>query len=69
MDKTTLTYAEAIQRLEDIVSKIDNNELDIDDLSKKIKEANELITFCTEKLTRADKEIQNLLGEKSQSEE
>ncbi|KAA6334506.1 Exodeoxyribonuclease 7 small subunit [termite gut metagenome] len=61
------TYSQAIKRLEEIVRQIDNNELEIDRLSEKIKEANEIIQFCSEKLTKADREIENLLKEKQQS--
>ncbi len=63
------TYAQALARLEDIVSRIDNNELEIDELAKKIKEANEIIAFCSDKLTKADREIEKLLSEKRDSEE
>ena len=35
------TYSQAMERLEKIVRQIDNNELDIDILSEKIKEADE----------------------------
>ena len=50
-------------------SQIDNNELEIDVLAEKIKEANEIIAFCTEKLTKADREVEKLLHEKLQSKE
>jgi exonuclease VII small subunit len=63
------TYSQAMERLEKIVRQIDNNELDIDILSEKIKEANEIIAFCTEKLTKVDREVEKLLQEKRQSEE
>lgn len=63
------TYAQAMERLEKIVGQIDNNELDIDVLSEKIKEANEIIAFCTGKLTKAEREVEKLLKEKRQSEE
>mgnify|MGYP004534280903 FL=1 len=63
------TYLQAMERLEKIVRQIDNNELDIDILGEKIKEANEIIAFCTAKLTKADKEVEKLLREKRQSEE
>lgn len=56
-------------RLEKIVSQIDNNELEIDVLAEKIKEANGIIAFCSDKLTKADKEIEKLLSEKRESEE
>lgn len=48
------TYSQAIERLEKIVRQIDSNELEIDELSEKIKEANEIIAFCTGKLTKAE---------------
>lgn len=63
------TYLQAMERLEKIVRQIDNNELNIDILGEKIKEANEIIAFCTAKLTKADKEVEKLLREKRQSEE
>lgn len=63
------TYLQAMERLEKIVRQMDNNELDIDVLSEKIKEANEIIAFCTQKLTKADQEVEKLLKERRQSEE
>jgi len=62
------TYSQAIERLEKIVRQIDNNELDIDTLSEKIKDANEIIASCSAKLMKADVEIEKLLEEKWQSE-
>lgn len=63
------TYSQAMERLEKIVRQIDSNELEIDVLGEKIKEANEIIAFCTAKLTKADKEVEKLLQEKRQSGE
>lgn len=67
--KKKQTYSEAMARLEGIVRQIDNNELEIDALAEKIKEANEIIAFCSDKLTKADQEIEKLLAEKQKSEE
>ena len=39
------TYEQAMKRLEEIVSRIDRNELDIDSLGVNLKEAQELIKF------------------------
>ena len=50
-------------------AQIDNNELDIDQLADKIKEANGLIAFCQSKLTKADAEIEKILAERRESEE
>lgn len=62
------SYAQAIERLEQIVSQIDNNELDIDLLSEKIKEAKKIIAFCTDRLTKVDRDVENLLQEKRNSD-
>ena len=67
--KKKQTYSEAVARLEGIVRQIDNNELEIDALAEKIKEANEIIAFCSDKLTKADREIEKLLAEKQECEE
>ena len=58
------TYSQAMERLEKIVSQIDNNELEIDVLAEKIKE---IIAFCSDKLTKADREVQKLLSDKQES--
>ncbi len=63
------TYSQAMERLEKIVRQIDANELEIDALGEKIKEANEIIAFCKKKLMKADVEVEKLLQEKRKSEE
>ncbi|HIZ32908.1 MAG TPA: exodeoxyribonuclease VII small subunit [Candidatus Bacteroides merdigallinarum] len=68
-DKKTATYADAMARLEKIVGQIDSNELDIDQLADKIKEANELIAFCTDKLTKAESEVEKLLSDGVETKE
>ena len=67
--KKTETYAEAIDRLEKIVAQIDRNELDIDQLAARIKEANEIIAFCTAKLTKAEGEVEKLLADDAETKE
>ena len=62
------TYSQAMERLEKIVRQIDNNELDIDTLSEKIKEANEIIASVSYTHLRADREVEKLLQERRQSE-
>ena len=68
MGNKQLTYLEAIARLDEIVQLIDNNEVEIDQLADIIKEANKLIAFCSEKLTKAEKEMENLLAEKQETD-
>ena len=63
------TYSQAMDRLENIVRQIDRNELEIDQLVEKIREANEIIAFCQDKLIKADQEIEKLWAEKQESKE
>ena len=69
MTKKKETYSQAMARLETIVRQVDSNELEIDELVEKIKEANEIIAFCSEKLKKADAEIEKLLADKQECEE
>ena len=52
-----------MKRLEAIVSQIESNELDIDELANRLKEAQRLIKYCREKLYKADEEIKKMLEE------
>ena len=69
VSKKKETYAEAMARLEAIVNQIDKNELDIDQLADKIKEANGIVAFCKEKLTRAEQDVEKMLSDKTECEE
>ena len=63
MKESALTYSQAKQELEQIVSAIESGELDVDALTEKVKRASILIAFCKEKLTKTDKELQKILDE------
>ena len=69
MAKKKETYSQAMARLETIVRQVDSNELEVDELVEKIKEANEIIAFCSEKLKNADMEIEKMLADKQENEE
>ena len=60
--KQNIKYEDAVRRLEDIVTRMENNELDIDTLSEQMKTAQQLIKLCKDKLRKTDAEIKNLLG-------
>ena len=56
-----LTYEMAIKRLEQIVAKLENGEMDVDALASNLKEAKELAEFCKEKLTKVENEVKKCL--------
>ena len=58
-----IKYEEALSHLENIVSKMENEELDIDELTTELKQAQKLVKLCKDKLTKTDKEIKTILKE------
>lgn len=48
--------------MEAIVDKLENDELDIDSMAERLKEAQKLIKLCKDKLTKTDEEIKKLLN-------
>ena len=63
MAKKEESYNEAIEMLRRIVAEIDKDELDVDLLSEKVKEASRLIKLCKEKLYKVDADVRNVLEE------
>lgn len=57
-------YEAAFAELQTIVRKMENDELDIDEMSEQLKRAQELIKFCKDKLTKTDEDIKKILAEK-----
>lgn len=54
-------YEECIRQLEDIVSRLENDEMGIDELTTELKKAQQLIKLCRDKLTKTDEEIKKIL--------
>jgi len=63
MTKKQMNYEQAMARLEELVSGMERNEWGIDQLSDALKEAQELIRLCRDKLYKADKQVKKLLNE------
>ncbi|WP_025070390.1 exodeoxyribonuclease VII small subunit [Segatella oulorum] len=63
MVRKDLKYEEAMATLEQIVARMENNELDLDTMSEELKKAQQLIKLCKGKLTKTDQEIRKLLNE------
>lgn len=61
MTETELKYEDALRQIEQIVEKLENNELDIDTMGKQLKTAQKLIRLCKDKLTKTDDEIKKIL--------
>jgi exodeoxyribonuclease VII small subunit len=58
-----LKYEAAFAELQAIVRKMENDELDIDQMAEQLKRAQELIKLCKDKLTKTDEEIKKILAQ------
>ncbi|ASB48141.1 exodeoxyribonuclease VII small subunit [Alkalitalea saponilacus] len=63
MSKKKLKYSEAIAEIEEVLEQMENEELDVDDLSEKVKRVSELIRLCRDKLTKTEDEVVKVLNE------
>lgn len=56
-------YSEAIVEIEEILEQMENEEMDVDDLSEKVKRVSFLIRSCREKLLQTEIEVEKILKE------
>ena len=56
-NNATQSYQAAKAELETIVNQLKSGTTDIDSLSIALKRANELLTFCTERLRQVEEEL------------
>jgi exodeoxyribonuclease VII small subunit len=61
--KTTESYESALEELKTIVSDIETDSVSVDELTKKVKRASELIKFCKAILTKTEEEVNSALDE------
>jgi exodeoxyribonuclease VII small subunit len=59
--KKAPNYEEAVSQLEEIVKKMESGELDIDMMSTELKNAQQLIKLCKDKLTKTEEEFKKIL--------
>ena len=57
-------YEEALTQLEAIVTKMENNEYNIDEIAVQLKAAQRLIKFCKDKLTKTEEELLKVQSER-----
>ncbi|MEN6454110.1 MAG: exodeoxyribonuclease VII small subunit [Prolixibacteraceae bacterium] len=63
MNSKKMTYKEAVAEIDEILAKIEQEELDVDELSEKVRRVSLLIRFCKEKLHKTSEEVENILRE------
>ena len=60
MAKKDISYNDAIQEIEDILNEIENNDVEIDGLSDKVKRVSILLEICKSKLLKTEDQIEKI---------
>lgn len=63
MNNEEKTYKQAYQELQNILKDLENNETDVDVLSEKLQQANELIEYCKKRLAKIEVDVDKLIKE------
>lgn len=58
-----VSYSEAMAEIEAILEKIENEELDVDELAEKVKRVSTLLKTCKDKLTKTNEQVEQILKE------
>jgi len=60
-EKKQIKYGDAVVEIESILDKIENEELDVDELTAKVKRVSELLSICKERLHSTEEEVEKIL--------
>jgi len=66
---TELKYSKAIERLDEIISQIESEDIDVDELSLRVKEAVSLVKVCKAKIDKAEMEVKQVVDDFSKESE
>ena len=58
-----IKYSKAIERLDEIISKIESDDIDVDELSTRVKEAVNLVKICRAKIDKAEMEVKQVVDD------
>ncbi len=67
MTKKSEGYAPAYEELQKILEALDQGEVDVDDLSEKVKRAAELIEFCQKRLKDTELQVKRVMQKLEES--
>ncbi len=56
-----MTYTEAFEELQEIVSKMENADITVDELTKNIERASQLIKICKDVLGKTEEEVNKII--------
>ncbi len=63
MNSNQVKYREAVERLDEIIRQLDDEDVDVDELAEQVKEAVELIRLCKLKIDKAELQVKKVVDD------
>ncbi|MCT2537514.1 exodeoxyribonuclease VII small subunit [Aquibacillus koreensis] len=67
-NKQEVTFEEAMEKLEEIIEKLEEGEVPLEKAIKYYEQGMELSKVCSEKLTRVEKQMEQIVNEQGEME-
>ena len=61
-----INYNKALAEIETIIDSLNDESIDVDKLTIKVKRATELIKLCKERLQKVESEVEDILNDKQE---
>lgn len=58
-----MTYEQSMNRIEQIIRQIESGNMNVDDLATNLKEAQQLIKNCKDRLTQVEEDVKKAIGD------
>ena len=68
-EEDELSYASAVEELDEILAELEDDSLDVDILGDRVKRASELITFCRNRITSAKTQVEQIVADLEQADD
>lgn len=59
-DESTPSYEDAVTELEEILSELSDDDIDVDHLAERVKRATELVKICRDRIAAARLEVKDI---------
>ena len=63
-----ISYKDAIEEIESILQQVESGELDVDQLTDKVKRVSALLEICNKKLKTTEKEVEKIIKDMQEGE-
>ena len=60
-ENNEISYSLALEELQEIINDLESDQVDIDELAKKIERANELLKHCQKRLTSTQMQVEKII--------